>query len=266
MDNARDFVSLRGLESLVVPALKGPANVSAMATMLVGSAVQNNPPVKNYVTKIGLIDFMLANLEKKDGASSIDLKSKTVFALSSLLRENPEGVDHFSNALGLERLLEHVMNFEVRDEDARMPAQLVRLRVKCLSFVAHLLADHRPQVEAAWTEDMESWCKVINSADLYSDLASSGPADLGRVEVLSEVLKVTSHVKSDDVTTKTSCQLETAAVEWLRKAHDVIKAEMDDEDDPSFLQHLTKISVNIATLLGHVVEPTSDDQNRKQEL
>merc|ERR1712029_423430 len=243
IDNARDFVGLGGFETLVEPALRDVRddNVTAAASVLLGSAVQSNDPVRRHVTTSGtIIQALTANL-----ARSGQVPSKTIFALSALLRDNPAGVSAFVEGGGLDRLVTDVLvrtSSSADNDGQNVSSDIVRAKIKCLSFVSQLWSDNADTVDPG-----SEFCAVFEDAGLFGETAamqSSGlPMDLGRTEVLSEVV---SHFSK-------KCDLKSRPLvrEWLAKATEAIQQEIEEEDeDKDFLEYLQKIMDNIASVTG----------------
>ena len=217
-------MTLKGFETLVTPALQSSTNdnVTAMASVVLGSAVQSNEPVRDHAIKTGLIDVLLSNVAGR----STEVTSKTVFALSALLRNNPEGVEAFVAAEGPAKILNSLV-VDVTD-------LTVRSRVKTLSFISQVWNDNRDTVNPGL-----GYCPVFDQASLFQSL------DLGRIEVLSEVVK----------SFEALCDLNAKPVvsEWLIKAKDKVQLEIEDEeDDQDFLDYLKKILENIVSVIESV--------------
>jgi len=235
IDNARDFVTLGGFETLVEPALRSQDddNVTAAATVLLGSAVQSNEPVRRHATDSGaIIQALTANL-----ARTGQVASKTIFALSALLRDNPEGVAAFVKGGGLERLVTDVL--VTSDSSDGSASSDVRAKIKCLSFVSQLWSDNTDAVVPG-----EEFCLVFDDPGLFgleADEAAAAAFDLGRTEVLSEVVS-----RFDQ-----KCDLGSRSLvrRWLARARQEIQQEIDDEDeDKDFLEYLQKIMDNIVSV------------------
>jgi len=238
IDNARDFVSLGGFESLVEPTLRSrdDDNVTAAASVLLGSAVQSNEPVRRHATNSGtIVDALMNNL-----ARSGQVASKTIFALSALLRDNPAGVLAFVDAGGLDRLVSDVL---VTSPDG-IPSSAdvnVRAKIKCLSFVSQLWSDNADTVHPG-----PEFCTVFDEPGLFGLSGGNGATaamDLGRTEVLSQVVSKFS----------SKCDLATKPLvrEWLAKAKETVQQEIDDEDeDKDFLEYLQNIMANILSVQG----------------
>ena len=210
IDNAKDFVSLKGFERIVIPTLREPNanNLSSVATMLIGSAVQSNPPVQEYAIGIGLIDDLINNL----AVDHEELKAKTVFALSTLLRNNSQGLNLFLESNGLKQLNDGVKN------------TTVRLKLKALSFVIGLDTELDP-----------SWCQAVKDEQLYSDMP-----DLGRIEVLSDILKFFI---------RKQCEFQQKTFGWSKMALEVVNSELEDEDDKDFIEYLNHLKENLIFVL-----------------
>jgi len=229
IDNARDFVTLKGFEIIVAPSLRTTSddNVTAMASVLLGSAVQSNSPVKDHVISIGLMDALLSNVA--GGGRSVEVRSKTVFALSALLRNNPEGVRAFVAEGGPVKILDSLL-VDATD------VSTVRTRIKTLSFIAQLWNDNRDVVNPG-----PDYCRVFDQDSLFQN------PDLGRIEVLSEVVKSFEGL----------CDLSTKPVVgvWLRSAKNLVQQEIDDEeDDQDFLDYLKKIRENLVSVIEKKTE------------
>ena len=225
-------MTLKGFEIIVAPSLRTTSddNVTAMASVLLGSAVQSNSPVKEHVISIGLMDALLSNVA--GGGRSVEVRSKTVFALSALLRNNPEGVRAFVAEGGPVKILDSLL-VDATD------VSTVRTRIKTLSFIAQLWNDNRDVVNPG-----PDYCQVFDQDNLFQN------PDLGRIEVLSEVVKSFEEL----------CDLSTKPVvgEWLRSAKNLVQQEIgDEEDDQDFLDYLKKILENLVSVI---------DKAKKTEL
>lgn len=221
VDNARDFVSLRGFETIIAPCLVDPecnANVTAATTVLLGSSVQSNTPVRDHAMKIGMLDALLNNNLARDDAKVV---SRTIFALSTLLRQNSGGLDEFNRADGGTKLFKKLSTMEGDGPD------VVRAKIKGLSFLS----------------DLHDSIELLDSShcDLFDDVQLFESLDLGRIEVLSNAIQ-TFNINCDLIA-------KPALAGWMKKAKLTVASEIEDEeDDEDFLKYLKNILQTLTSM------------------
>ncbi|XP_074642381.1 nucleotide exchange factor SIL1-like [Tubulanus polymorphus] len=86
IDNAQDFVKMGGLELLMKDLNNTDESVRSHVALVLGSSMQNNPRVQISALQTGLLQHLIRMLATE---KSVKLRSKILYALSSLVRQFP---------------------------------------------------------------------------------------------------------------------------------------------------------------------------------
>jgi len=169
MDNAQDFVSLNGLNTIILPALRSlEEDLVAKAAILLGSASQANTKVQNAVINTDIPEEVLEHLLKP--TSTTKVIRRLIFAFSAITRGNENCVEKFK-VLGGFKILQKSLEEHIAETD---------LVLKGLSFISDLLANDGTR-ESLHLDN--TWCALQKSEVLYSQ-----KTDLDHIERLVQCL------------------------------------------------------------------------------
>lgn len=189
IDNARDFVKIGGLSSIIKPCL-GSSNsgLVKMGAMLLGSTSQSNGPVQNAVLEAGLVETTLGLLTEWD--KDDEVKRRVIYALSSITRGNRRCLVTFVVELqGIRVLLERVLL-------PSAPVASTKLKIKTLALVTDLWRQDANStsnessagsvVDKALVPSIAQWCSVFTGDLQLFQLAEH--MNLESVERISDIL------------------------------------------------------------------------------
>ncbi|KAE9385852.1 Fes1-domain-containing protein [Gymnopus androsaceus JB14] len=91
IDNANNLEKLKMWEPLHALLTSGPDSVKAHAVWVIGTALQNNPSAQDAYLKLAPLPTLTSFLSPSSGnsaASSQQIRSKVIYALSGLLKHN----------------------------------------------------------------------------------------------------------------------------------------------------------------------------------
>lgn len=158
IDNARDWVKLGGLDACMalLDARHPNAVLAPYAALVIGTAAKNDKVVQRACVVTGAVgvvvkalrepsSFLVCNSDSsaKDGSACQDdafqLPAKLMYALSAIVRSNPEGQQSFLAEGGLVAVAETAARASEASEGP------CRVRIKSISLVDDLLAEHSTQ-------------------------------------------------------------------------------------------------------------------------
>merc|ERR1712241_401645 len=149
IDNAQDFVTLNGLNKIILPSLRSSEeDLVAKAAILLGSASQANTKVQNAVMDTDIPAEVLEHILKP--ASTTKMFRRLIFAFSAITRGNVNCVEKFK-VLGGFKILQKSLEDRIAETD---------LVLKGLSFISDLLANDATK-EALNLDN--SWCALQKS-------------------------------------------------------------------------------------------------------
>merc|ERR1711962_86451 len=170
IDNAQDFVTLNGLNKIILPSLRSSEeNLVAKAAIILGSASQANTKVQNAVMDTDIPAEVLEHILKP--SSTTKMFRRLIFAFSAITRGNVNCVEKFK-VLGGFKILQKSLEDRIAETD---------LVLKGLSFISDLLANDGTR-EVLNLDS--SWCALQKSEELYSTRSS----DLDHIERLVQCL------------------------------------------------------------------------------
>ncbi|KAI3474113.1 hypothetical protein Pfo_028901 [Paulownia fortunei] len=154
IDMANDIHSIGGLVPLLGYLRNSHANIRAKAAEVVGTIVQNNPRSQQLVMEANGLELLLSNFTSDP---DVIVRTKTLGAISSLIRHNKSGIAAFRLANGYAAL-----------RDA-LNSENFRFQRKALNLIHYLLHENR------------SDCGVVTELGfprILMHLASSEDADV----------------------------------------------------------------------------------------
>ncbi|RWS03052.1 nucleotide exchange factor SIL1-like protein [Dinothrombium tinctorium] len=144
IDVAIDFIKLNGLKLILPDLNNSDSSVRAMVALTLGSAMQNNVKVQIAVLESNAMDSLLRVLSLDP---SKQVKSRALFAVSSLIRQFPYAQKHFIKKGGVSVL---ASLFKENNLIAN------RLKVKVLSLLYDLLTEQE-SIENSSEERMQQY-------------------------------------------------------------------------------------------------------------
>jgi len=169
IDNAQDFVTLNGLNKIILPALRSSEeDLVAKGAIVLGSASQANTKVQNAVIDTDIPKVISEQLLKT--TSSSKTIRRLIFAFSALTRGNANCVENFK-VLGGFKILQKSLEDRISETD---------LVLKGLSLVSDLMSNEATNQVLKLDK---SWCALQGSEGLYGQTS-----DLDHIERLVQSL------------------------------------------------------------------------------
>lgn len=186
LDVARDFVTLHGIQ-LILPDLNSTnLNLRSAVAVALGTAMQNNPVVQQAALDSGVLAALLRTSTTDNMEVVIQ---KATFALSSLLRNNPEAQKAFVAHGGMEMFFDRV---------ARHSS--LKLKVKMVTLITDILMEgiDGPVVPANYDEPSKDvflkafhdnfFCRLIPTV-IETPLDDTLTQSLTSMQQISEICK-----------------------------------------------------------------------------
>lgn len=231
IDNSEFFISIGGLEDVIIPNLIQTSNIgrTVMSLRALGVILQNNNFARNYVLeKTKIANFLIDFLSK---SASSDQLSASLFAMGALMRNNQKlPLELYKN--GVSRLIEIIA-----------AEKSLSLRVKALTLVGDLLDN---QLYESQHSPMDLCGEVENLVVLNRD---------GLIANIDYAEKVVNSL----ISLQGNCQLKWSESPILRHNLLSLEAYFNEEsasESRSSLQNLT------ISLYGHL-NITEDDLSHK---
>ena len=174
IDNARDFVALRGMESVIKNALGSEnALIREKAAILFGATVQSNPDVQDRVLAQGWMKHLVDQVT--NSGEVISVRTRLVAAISNLVRGSSGALKEFRREAGFKKYLAIL-------EELAASNQHNKLRLKILGFLADVAV-----VSEGGEDDLLASKTVLHQ--MVSDTVKELPKDtLDDIEKVSEIL------------------------------------------------------------------------------
>ncbi|XP_047334715.1 hsp70-binding protein 1-like [Impatiens glandulifera] len=204
IDMANDFHSIGGLPPLLGYLKHSNANIRAKAADVVTTLVQNNPRSQELVMKANGMEPLLSNFTSDPDVS---VRTSSIVAIASLIRQNNPGISAFRSANAYAALRES------------LSSENVRFQRKTLNLIHYLLQENSEDCnilkELGFPPIM---IHLVSSKDLeVREGALRGLLELSRYSSLSEdngkKLKKILQERIDNIILMPSDDLETAREE-----------------------------------------------------
>ncbi|XP_023326178.1 nucleotide exchange factor SIL1 [Eurytemora carolleeae] len=161
VDNAVDFLTVGGLEQILVPSLNSSSTLlQEMAGFLIGSSAQSNPRVQIAYLEAGFINTLLRMVSSH---SSPEVSGKALYGLSAILRNFPEAQNTFLRHGGLD-VLRQVFNYQGNVFD--------KIKIKILTLIQDMQEERR-DIDIS-TQDGYLRSEQYRLVNLESMLSTSG--------------------------------------------------------------------------------------------
>lgn len=171
IDNAEEFVRLNGFEKIIYKNFNSSSTkVKCQVLSILGSAMQNNPKIQIHALETGSADKLLRILALENNHQVL---SRTIYAISSLLRRFPLAQEHFVKNGGLSVF---ASVFE--------KPQKIKLQIKIITLLYDLLMEQKNALQYTENPDYEIRLKQCNRVDLKTKLR-----ELKWCNIFSNILK-----------------------------------------------------------------------------
>lgn len=148
-DVSGDFIKMDGLNVLKNDFLNNPNNeIQSLISLVIGSASSGNPPVKVAIIGSGLFENLIRKL---DNDKDLKLNLKTIYAISSIIRQFPFGQKQFIEQDGLKI-------FKKFFDNSNDSKSIVKIQTKIISLLSDLKEEHQ------FTADELESLKGMNSS------------------------------------------------------------------------------------------------------
>lgn len=263
VDNAKDFVTLGGMAACtnLLVAAKDP-RVIANAAWTIATAAQNNRPVQDAAVANGVIGSLMGALASASVAGDpgvseaprLNVVARTLFALMSLVRNNPSG----ERALLLADGFSHIA--AATESANSTTAEACKARLKTIAFVRDITDSHRdtaieanlpPSLIATRDEDKAAihrilssprWCKLV-AQSLH--LCHSNDVWLEKILIAMEMQKDSCAASFNaNLPQATLAQVLRSLKERGDAAGDATASDIDgvDADDAAFTKELLSMA------------------------
>ncbi|KAL7135269.1 hypothetical protein ABFS83_11G082400 [Erythranthe nasuta] len=125
IENANDLHKLGGLTAVIKELNNPNAEIRIISAWILGKAGQNNPFVQNQILELGV----LAKLMEMAHSDFVEEATKSLYAISALIRNYPEGQDLFYMEAG-DLMLQKILSNSSVD---------IRLHRKCVFLLSDLV-------------------------------------------------------------------------------------------------------------------------------
>lgn len=137
IDNSLHFISIGGLEKIVVPSLNDSnSEIGLISMRLLGVVLQNNDGAKNHVIeKTNIANYLINILSKSTDA---DQQSIAIFAFGSLVRNNQKVIEGLNSQSPSETFKKGI---SVVSEIISNQKTTLKVSLKALTLIGDLLSD-----------------------------------------------------------------------------------------------------------------------------
>lgn len=139
-DVSKDFIKMNGLDVLKDDFRNNQnGEIQGLISVVLGSAASGNPTVKVAIIKVGLFDDLITKLaEEKD----LKLSLKTIFAISSILRQFPYAQQQFVEKNGL-TIFKQFFNDSSTNLKNSNTTNLTKMQTKIISLLSDLMDEYK---------------------------------------------------------------------------------------------------------------------------
>nr|XP_039264110.1 nucleotide exchange factor SIL1-like [Styela clava] len=244
IDNAVDFIQLDGISTMISALNNTDTNIRLEAAHVVGSAVQNNPKVQVRAMEIGALPALIRIVS--DTKQPVAVRKRSIYALSSLIRNFPAAQYMFKNAGGFTAL----RNCFNEDE---------KLRLKVLSLINDLIVERKDQHLLNKNKE-----ELMRQYKLFS--LSSAINEMGFCENIMSMLNTALHDEREVLLNVMGnvhgvCKHENNYIDAAKSALEVFKeeykqlskSEEEQGDKDSFYHQLYKSSKDLLQIFDNDV-------------
>lgn len=270
-DVSADFIKMNGLEVLKDDFLTNSnVELQKLICIVIGSAASSHPQVKVAIIKSGLFDNLIIKLNTE---KDLKLNLKTVFALSSILRQFPFSQQKFIEKDGLKIMRKKFFIDDSTDseKDNKTNSILIKIQTKIISLLSDLIDEYRFVVdemnllnkknETAKSNEyknLEEKMKQYNMVNLEQNFVNEGfcsiiPRNLTTNKSADVQEKVLKSMYSFRSVCKTDFKM--YLTELVKIKHEfqqkIINDKQNDEtDDDDYYQNLIQITQNLIDYLN----------------
>jgi hypothetical protein len=189
IDTANDLPKINGLNPIIHATTDPSADIRWRAAYILGTCAQNNPEFQNKLFESGGIAALLNLLSMNE---TPEVRSKALFALSGVLRNNTNNCNAFSRMNGFSAL---VRSFRGTDVSFRRKlAFILNNLVREVPSIADLLIQKEESAAVLDQLSSDDNDLLFNTVDLLLTLTKSSPRnakqykEAGSVEKIQEML------------------------------------------------------------------------------
>jgi hypothetical protein len=189
IDSANDLPKINGLNPIIHATTDPSSDIRWRAAFVLGTCAQNNPEFQNKLFESGGIAALLQLLGTNE---TPEVRSKALFALSGVLRNNSNNCNAFSRMNGFSTL---VRSFRGTDVSFRRKlAFILNNLVREVPSIADLLIQKEEALAVLDQLSSDDPDLLFNTVDLLLTLTRSSPRnakqykDVGAVEKIQELL------------------------------------------------------------------------------
>lgn len=129
IDYAADFAKLDGF-SIFIPLIGCKhEEMTVKACGLIAALAQNNPLCQNIALETRLLEKLIDFVDLKEDHSLIKARSYALYAISSIIRSNPEVRTHFETHLDGLSVLYKLLQFQQLEPDSDMQTSAPKLKI-----------------------------------------------------------------------------------------------------------------------------------------
>ncbi|KAK9729280.1 nucleotide exchange factor sil1 [Basidiobolus ranarum] len=213
-----------GLSAVVnLMSPKWPVDIRLKSATIIGSAVQNNPPVQHSALKLDLVSRVLENISSEQHPKVL---SRYMYAFSSIVRGNKQAIRIVNERNGLTRLAELYPKHQNED-----------FQKKCAVFVTDFLnpdmeeaEELTEQIETSYnvlrSEEMEQWCNHLQRTLLNSSIGQ---------DTKEKTIRGLSMIKSQ---ASESCLINSELQPWIKLELSEFENDQDFDEYVRMLRSL----------------------------
>lgn len=231
-DNAVLFCDLGGMPLLVKGLNDTDSSLRSLSAYALGSAVQSNPKVQIYAIESGALHQLIRSLATD---SSLEVKKKMLFALSSMIRDFPYAQKKFFELGGLQSMMELFRDDKLRSLQIKVVTLMSDLNDEQNHWLSHLDSTEEKYIQYQQVPLKDS---IIHQGicDVLVSLLDGVPDHDSREKILFAMLSL--YNTCEPVLHKTLSNLQKLENEYLNLA---VK-----DDDGEYFQQIQK---NINSLI-----------------
>ncbi|TPX49041.1 hypothetical protein SeLEV6574_g01711 [Synchytrium endobioticum] len=163
LDEGRDLMTVGAemFRTLLDDSGNVADGVKAKVASIIGQAVQNNPAAQTLALKSGLLISLISLLSSSSSSTlhDVDLTSKYLYALGSLIRSNAENVAEFYAVNGL-----NVLSLVMKEYKNKGSKQIVdRVEQLVWDVMDDAFFQEGVKIPVADKRQMKDWCDVVRT-------------------------------------------------------------------------------------------------------
>nr|TKW32501.1 hypothetical protein SEVIR_2G172200v2 [Setaria viridis] len=219
IDNANDLDKLGGLLPLIQELNNADEGIRTTSAWVLGKASQNNALVQNQILGYGALE-RLVNMGYSSSAAEA---AKSLYAISSLIRDNEQGQELFLSENGY-AMLQHILstastNIRLQKKVVSLLAYVADFQLSAGKSQAPFLSNHlfiKSVVDMISAPDLDLEEKALLAVRSLLQLTSADASDLQKFSGLDDTLDAL-RVQLDELTSQEERREYALEVEILRR-------------------------------------------------